>query len=182
MKKQRWACCKNLHTSVTQCFEANGNTFHNPTSIGGKEAALVTRDINAAGHTSAWDYGQAEGSCRVLLVGPGGQGEPQCHTCLSQGGGRGAQGGLGDPHLLPAGSECCRVEVPLQACVGSAPAGPAPSPNAHLASKPCSWGEREKEKQKAARKVGRAEDGEKGASEPRQEEQKFSLQAVARDG
>lgn len=50
-----------------------------------------------------------------------------------------------------------------------------------LASKPHAWGEGEREKEKAARKVGRSKDGEKGAAEPRQESQKFSLHAVARD-
>ena len=50
-----------------------------------------------------------------------------------------------------------------------------------LASKPCAWGEGEREKEKAARKVGMAEDGEKGTAVLRQESQKFSLQLVSRD-
>jgi len=74
-------------------------------------------DTSAMGHTSVRSCGQAEGPCGVLLVGPGGWGDPQCCAHPSQGAGRGARGGQADPHLLPVGSECCWVEVPLLVCV-----------------------------------------------------------------
>lgn len=51
---------------------------------------------------------------------------PQGHSCASQDAGREVQGQLGDPHLLPAGSICIQVKMPLQVCVDSAPSGPAP--------------------------------------------------------
>lgn len=73
MKNRDEHAAKNLHASVTQCFEAYGGTFHNPASVGGKEAAdNEEMGIAAMGHTSAWNCRQAQGANGLLLVGAGG--------------------------------------------------------------------------------------------------------------
>ncbi|KAJ7413532.1 hypothetical protein BTVI_43218 [Pitangus sulphuratus] len=68
-----------------KCFEADGDTFHNPTSAGRKEADdNEETNISAMGHISAWNCRQAERADGILVVGPGDSGDPQCYAHPSQ--------------------------------------------------------------------------------------------------
>lgn len=94
--------------------------------VGRKEAAdNEEMGISGMGHTSARNCRQAQGANGLLLVGAGSWGDPQCHACPSQDA-ESPRWVRRPPHLLPAGSMCIQVEMPLQVCVDSAPSGPAP--------------------------------------------------------
>lgn len=161
LEKQRWACCRNLHTSVTRCSGSNRGIFHNPASVGGKEAALITREpISAQWATPQRGAVGREKALQGLVGGTKGLGKPQHHAHPFQGARRGSWAIWGDPQILPAGSKCCWVEVAqlrqmqcqlhLLTRAGNCLIS-AITPL--LASKPCAWG-RERKGAEKGRKDG----------------------------